>query len=159
MHCLCPDDCSAGWYLGDLQARENRHIRNILDNTDVRSVASSFRIRIKSHLILFLHIAVCRDNGSLFVTYVTPAEMSCRGGGVQAGQETGALPELQFWSLSAGMPSPGMQECIPSLPPTLVPLQQLDPKRHLPKLQEFKQDQAPAWAVNFCSSSEAHQFT
>lgn len=60
----------AGISSGDLEARENRHMRNILDNTYVGSVASSSRIRIKSCWILFLHIAVCRDNGSLFVTYM-----------------------------------------------------------------------------------------
>lgn len=37
----------AGISSGDLEARENRHIRNILGNTDVGSLASSSRIRIK----------------------------------------------------------------------------------------------------------------
>lgn len=71
----------------NLEAGENRHMRSILANTDVGSVASSSGMRIKSCLILFLHIAVCRDNGSLFVTYVSPTEMSYTGGGAQAGQD------------------------------------------------------------------------
>lgn len=47
-----------------------------------------------------------------------------------------------------------------SLPfqPTLVPFEQLGQKRHLPKLQEFKQEQEPAWSLNFQSSSRGHQF-
>lgn len=110
----------AGISSGDVEARENRPMRNILDNTGVRSVASSSRIRTKSCLILFLHKAVCRVNGSLFVTSISPAEMSYRGGGAQAEQERGALPELQFWSLSSGMPPSGLSARVHSCPSTNI---------------------------------------
>lgn len=67
---------------------------------------------------IFSHISVSRDNGSLFVTYVSPAEMNYgdRGGWAQAGQKTVALPELQFWSLSSGMPPPGLSERVRPCP-------------------------------------------
>lgn len=141
-------------------------------DTNVGNVASSYGMGIKYLNPVSMHRNVqgwWLPYSKVQYGYVSPAEMSYRGKGVQVGQE-----HCQSWGSGPChlecLQLVSVQEIIPALPLILVPFHQLGPKMHLPKLQELQRHQASAWEVNFPSHRiigislpksfpGAHQFT
>ena len=79
---------------------------------------------LKSCLILSLHIAVCRGDGSLILRFNVGMyhlqKWATGKGRAQVGQEAGTLPEFWFSSLPSGMLSPGLGARVHPCPSTNI---------------------------------------